>query len=99
MLGARLSGLREAERVLSRLEIVERLAFEMQKIFRASSTSSTTTTTAAATTTAKTSSAMSTSQFLPHWSLNPNMNSLPAIPATPPLMQKPILVKTRMTRS
>ena len=93
MLGARLSGLREAERIISRLEVVDRLASEMHKLVMASTAS-----TAATTTTAtKSSSTISSSQFLPSWSTN--TNGLPPIPATPPLMPKPILVKTRMTRS
>ena len=92
MLGARLSGLREAERIISRLEVVDRLASEMHKIVMASTASTATTTTAI-----KSSSTISSSQFLPSWSTN--TNGLPPIPATPPLMPKPILVKTRMTRS
>jgi hypothetical protein len=92
MLGARLSGLREAERVIARLEIVDRLASEMQKLVHDSSTSATTTTT-------KSSTSISSTQFLPSWSSNPHINGLPPIPATPPSMPKPILVRTRMTRS
>ena len=92
MLGARLSGLREAERIISRLEVVDRLASEMHKIVMASTAS-----TATATTATKSSSTIPSSQFLPSWSTN--TNGLPPIPATPPLMPKPILVKTRMTRS
>jgi len=103
MLGARLSGLREAERVLARMEVVDRLADEMQKIVMATSpTPPPASTTATSSSSTTSTSSMSSHYTTPTWGpTHPNHNGLPPIPPTPPLHQraalKPILVKTRMT--
>jgi len=97
MLGARLSGLREAERVLARMEVVDRLADEMQKIVMATSPTPRPPSTTA---TSPTTSTSSKSSHYQTWGPS-NPNGLPPIPPTPPLQQraalKPILVKARMT--